>query len=184
MKFKLLALAALTCLSSASMAQDVKGYIGLGTGFVGTNVSNSNSSESKYETAGASQFVGGVRINKYFAVEAEYLTTGGIKLSNSEVKMSGYGASALIGAPLGNWNFFGKVGVVSLTSKLKPQYGYMLNVNDTETKTSAVVGGGVEYAFNPHAALRLSLASYEMSAGNGAVSGRVATYLVSGVFSF
>lgn len=184
MKFKVLALATLTCLSSAAMAQNTQGYIGLGGGFAGSNVKNSNTGESKYESASAVNAFAGYRFTKNVAVEAEYLSTGDLKLTGGKVKLSGYGVSAILGAPVGNWSFFGKIGITSLTSKLSAAPGYVLTVNDTETKTGVVVGGGVEYALTPNAAIRLALSSYDMSAGNGAVSGRVETYTAAGVFRF
>lgn len=184
MKSKLLALAALACLSSVTQAQDVKGYIGLGGGFAGSSIKDSNTGETKYETASAFNAFGGVRFTKNVAVEAEYLSTGDLKLNGGNVKLSGYGVSAILGAPVGNWNFFGKLGVASLTSKLSAAPGYVLIVKDSETKTGVVFGGGAEYAFTQHAAIRMTLSSYDMSAGNGAVSGRVGLYAVSGVFSF
>lgn len=183
-QLKLLAVAAAACLSFAASAQGVQGYVGLGGGFAGSNVKNSNNSESKYETASAAQIFGGVRFNQNVALEAEYLSTGDIRLTNGKVKTSGYGLSAIVGAPVGNWAFFGKIGVTSLTSKLSADPGYVLIVKDSETKTGVVIGGGAEYAFTPNAALRLAISSYDMSAGDGAVSGRLSTYTVAGVFSF
>jgi opacity protein-like surface antigen len=60
----------------------------------------------------------------------------------------------------------------------------VLVVKNSETKTGVVFGGGTEYSFTPNPALRLSLTSYDMSVGKGAVSGRVETLLGSGVYNF
>jgi opacity protein-like surface antigen len=184
MKFKALTLAALTGLSSVAMAQNLKGYVGLGGGSAFSSVKDSNSGQTKSESASAVSFFGGVKFNENMAVEAEHISTGDIKLTGAKVKVSGYGVSAVFNKPVGNWSFFGKLGVTSLTSKLSADPGYVLTVKDSQTKTGVMFGGGAEYAFTPNAALRLSLSSYDMEAGDGAVSGRLGAFLVSGVFSF
>ena len=95
MKLKVLALATLTCLSSIATAQNLKGYVGLGGGSAFSSVKDSNSGQTKSESASAVSFFGGVKFNENIAVEAEHISTGDIKLSGGKVKVSGYGVSAV-----------------------------------------------------------------------------------------
>lgn len=184
MKFKLLALAALTCLSTTTMAQNVKGYIGLGGGSAFSSVENTSSGTTKDYSASSAVFFGGAKFNENFAVEAEYLSTGDFKDTGVNLKTSGFGVSGVLSKPVGNWTFGGKVGLASISTKLTATPGYVLTVPAEQTKTGISFGGIIEYSFNQNAALRLALNSYEYAAGAGALSGRMGTFTVNGVFSF
>ena len=184
MKFKLLALAALTCLSTTVMAQNVRGYVGFGGGSAFSSVENSSNSSTKDYSSASTVVFGGAKFNENFGVEAEYLSTGAFKDTGVDLKTSGFGVSGVYSKPVGNWTFSGKVGLASITSKLTARPGYVLTVPAEQTKTGVSLGGMIDYAFTPHAALRVALNSYEYAAGAGALSGRMGTLTVAGVFSF
>lgn len=187
MKHQLLTLAALACLSSTPQAQGIHAYVGAGAGaaYADTELKFMGVSVNTATSTGGAHFLAGLRFNPYIAVEAEYLSTGGFRhYDSSDLSVSGQGVSALFGAPVGHWNFFGKIGMASLTTKLTALPGYALIIKDTETKTGIVYGAGVQYAFTPHVALRLSWSSYEIAAGDGPIKGQMEYYAASGVFSF
>ncbi|QKO22648.1 outer membrane beta-barrel protein [Rhodoferax sp. BAB1] len=184
MKFKFLALAALTCLSTTVMAQNIKGYIGFGGGSAFSSIKNTSTGNTSDYSTSSSVFFGGARINENFAVEAEYLSTGDFKDTGVHLKASGYGLSGVFSKPVGNWTFSGKVGLTSISTKLSATPGYVLTVPADQTKAGISFGGMIDYSFTQHAALRVALSSYDYEAGAGALSGRMGTLNVAGVFSF
>lgn len=187
MKFankKIAAAAMLACLATLASADTRGGYIGIGGGSSVSSVKNTNTGRTDTYSAPTTVLFGGYKFNENIAAEAEYLSAGSFQATGVSLDATGYSLFGVFNKPVGNWAFFGKVGLTSLTSKLSAAPGYVLTVPASETKTGVVFGGGAEYAFTPNAALRLGLTSYEYSAGAGALTGRMAAFTVNGKFSF
>lgn len=168
--------------SSSAFAADKGFYLGGGLG-----QSRTTSSATNVATTGTSfKLLGGYSFNQNFAVEAEYVDLGSFAaVTGTDIKGNAFGVSAVGTIPLGEvFSLYGKVGATSVSTTATAQPGWMLLVPATQTKSGISLGLGGEFNVSPNAAIRLSFDSYQFDALASALTGRVATYGVAGVFKF
>lgn len=176
------AIAAATLTAVPAFAQ---GYIGFGVGSsratggdgttAGTTITGSNSSKSSYKIYGGFQFT------PNWGVEAQYTDLGNrsFVLSNPLVAAGAPGSGStranqfsIAGTgtlPLSSsFSLIGKLGVTANRTSSSASAGFVVN---SQNRTDAIIGVGVQYAITPALKVRLEYEDFGKFSNNSAVAG-------------
>lgn len=160
-------LLALVAVPTPALAQDARGYIGLGLGMSTAKdacdgISGPGISCDDQDTA--FKILGGYQVNPNFAVEVGYTNLGEASasfagLGTVSVESSGFEVLAVGIAPVApNWSLFGKLGFFIWDVDAKDGTGLVGNMS--ESGSDLTYGFGVSYDFSKSNALRLEYQVY------------------------
>ena len=141
--------------ATAAQAQDVSGYLQGSLGYSETKFTNNITSHvpdldkitSTDKNSGAYKFIVGVQLNRFIALEAQYIDLGSAKLKDQDkdtlkAKNRGFGGNLVGTLPIGDLNLFAKAGLHRIKTSLSSDY----TGSTKETVTS--YGGGLSYNIN------------------------------------
>lgn len=160
-------LLALVAVSTPALAQDGRGYIGLGLGMSTSKdacVGISGPGISCDDQDTAFKILGGYRVNPNFAVEVGYTNLGEVSasftgLGTISIESSGFEVLAVGIAPVApNWSLFGKLGFFIWDVDAKDGTGLVGDMS--ESGSDLTYGFGVSYDFSKSNALRLEYQVY------------------------
>ena len=134
-------------------------------------------SESQDSGKTGGKFFGGYNFNKYFGLEGAYTDLGtfsynysGASSANANFKANAWSLAGVGTVPLGmGFSLFGKLGLARThaTESLNDPGNLLaasttpaLHFNGSDNRTSALWGGGLEYAINPVYSLRAEYEDY------------------------
>ena len=185
MRFKLIAVAALICVSQTVLAADNGVYLGAGLAsgrFTGcANITSTcNNFSANSTNSGHLRLIGGYDFNKYIGVEVCLSQLGTYKVQNTALTTVGTSkVSAFSVAAKGGYTFphgfsvFGKLGLASVDSKYTADTGMTIPSGADQRSTGLLFGVGGQYNFNESFGIRLltEVIGYKDSAYTGAAGG-------------
>ncbi len=175
-KISIAVLLASAAVSSAAFAADQGFYIGANVG----QAKLSTTAQINPATTSTTAFsvLGGYQINKYFAVEGQYINLGDFKEGNgTSHTVTGYGATAVGILPFNDqWSAYGKLGYANTT------LGNSNTGGAGGTSRNAVTyGAGAQYNVNQQLGVRLGYDNYGVAAGTAGTNTTTIGVISAGV---